>query len=70
MRSREPGHRAPVAIRASRGPSRFRRSSLTGATVNGARRVSEYEGQTDEFERWEYFHLAVHGLAMESAWFK
>jgi hypothetical protein len=34
------------------------------------RRISEYKGQAHEPERSEYFHLAVHGLALESVWSK
>jgi hypothetical protein len=34
------------------------------------RRISEYKGQAHEPERSEYFHLAVHGLAVESVWSK
>ncbi len=34
------------------------------------RRISEYEGQAHGPERSEYFHLAIHGLAVESVWSK
>ncbi len=53
-------------------PERDSIQTLVAIKRNGMapRRISEYKGQAHEPERSEYFHLAVHGLAVESVWSK